>query len=1113
MTQGAPRPVGAGWHPTTLMPEHSEPVKPFPRGTMKTRLSGLILLVLLFAASPLLAQETAIMGTVTDEAGEPLPGVQVYVEGLTDQGLGTFTNEQGRYRLGVPASLVRDQSVTLMAQAIGFATGEEEVTLRSGTQVVDFVLRQTALSLDEIVVTGVVDPVQGKKLPFTVGRVSSENVTTVPATGAALTSLQGKVAGVNITRPSGQPGTEVSVQLRTPTTVFTGNEPLYVVDGVILGAGTIDLEALDIESIEVIKGAAAASLYGSRAAAGVIQIRTARGSNVALNQTRFTYRTEAGASALPRRIPSLEAHWRQVNTGEPYTDSHGRLVRTGDIIDRDGDLGCRNYYPNCEGFANNPGQIADQSYLDPLYDHIGTFYKPGRFVMQSVGVSRNSERTNFLTSFNLYDEAGAIPGHAGYERYNFRFNLDHRIMDNLSLSFSGYHNRSEREDIDEGESGVTGQGAFFQLMRYRRQFDIGQIDQETGLYVQFPDSSYWQENPLFLAQTRDNLEKRSRTLGNLAMNYSPTSWLRVTGQYSYDRLDRNRQWHLPAGTPINPFTGNNETYPSPGLLDLRERTLNTQNGSLRATLSDNFGALNSRLTFSGSFESRDINDVQTRGEDFAVLGTTDVNLARDRTIRSTNETIKANGYFADLALDYDGKYIGSFLVRRDGSSLFGPEERWQTYYRTALAYRMSEESWWPAADVVTEFKPRYSLGTAGNRPDFAFQYETWNVDVSADGQTVTFTRGTLGNKRLKPEFAREQEIGLDVALYDRYLLQLTYATQRTEDMILRRPQRAVTGYQYQWDNIGAIEGTALEASLEAALFESDDVRWTATFVADRTSSTITDWPIAPLRQGLHIYDEGNSLYDMYGSRFLTSLDQLGLIGLAGYENEFDVNDDGYVVWVGAGNTWQDGLETNADGDVNWETRTTIDGVRYDWGWPIAEFDPATGELATHKIGSMKPDISYGFLTNVDWGGLSVHAHLRGQVGGDVYNYTRQRMYRLSAHGDLDQRGKTDATKKSRRYYQRGLYNNNVFSAPFVEDATFLKLQAIQVAYTFRRSQLGFLPPSVAPQNLKIGLTGRNLFTLTGYTGYDPDVGSVLNRYDDFGYPNLRQLTATVEIVF
>ncbi|MDX1673161.1 MAG: SusC/RagA family TonB-linked outer membrane protein [Longimicrobiales bacterium] len=1080
---------------------------------MKTRPIGLIFALLLLGSGPALAQEATLLGTVANEAGDPMPGVQVYVDGLADQGLGTFTNQQGRYRIAVPASLVRDQTVTLVAQSIGYSTVEEDVTLESGTHVVDFVLRQTALSLDEIVVTGVVDPVQGKKLPFTVGRVSAENVATVPATGAALQSLQGKVAGVNITRPSGQPGEEVSIQLRTPTTVFTGNEPLYVVDGVILGAGTIDLEALDIESIEVIKGAAAASLYGSRAAAGVIQIRTARGSGVALDQTRFTYRSEAGASALPRRIPSLEAHWRVVNEGEPYTDSHGRLVRTGDMLDRDGDLGCRRFYPNCEGFANNPGQIADQSYIDPLYDHIGTFYKPGRFLMQSFGVSRNSEKTNFLTSFNLYDEAGSIPGHEGFERYNFRFNLDHRIMDNLSLSFSGYHNRSFRETIDEGESGATGQGAFFQLMRYRNEFDIGKIDPETGLYVQFPDSSYWQENPLFLAQTRDNWEKRSRTLGNIALNYSPAQWLRISGQFSYDRLDRNNQWHLPAGTPINPFSGNPETFPSPGLLDLRERTMDTQNGSLRATLTENFGLLNSRLTFAGSFESRDLVDVQTRGEDFAVLGTSDVNLARDRTIRSTNETIRANGYFADLALDYSDKYIGSFLVRQDGSSLFGPEERWHTYFRTALAYRVSEEPWWPFADVITEFKPRYSLGTAGNRPDFAFQYETWDVDVSADGQTVTFTRGTLGNRALKPEFAREQEVGLDVALYDRYLLQLTYATQRTEDMILRRPQRAVTGYQYQWDNIGTIEGTALEMSLEASLIQSDNLRWTATFVGDQTTSTITEWPIAPLRDGLRIYDEGNSLYDIYGSQFLTSLDQLADIGLAGFEDEFDVNDEGYVVWVGAGNTWRDGLEDSGTGRVNWETRTTIDGVRYDWGWPVAMFDPATGEQLTFKIGSMKPDFSYGFLSNVTWKGLSVHAHLRGQIGGDVYNYTRQRMYRLSQHGDLDQRGKSEETKKSRRYYQRGLYNNNIFTDPFVEDATFLKLQAIQLAYTFNRGQLGWLPGSMAPQNLTLGITGRNLFTLTGYSGYDPDVGTVLNRYDAFGYPNLRQLTATVEITF
>lgn len=1078
---------------------------------MKTKLLGPLFILALLVASPAWAQQATIMGTVTNQSGDPIAGAQVYAEGLTDQGVGTITNNDGRYQLRIASGLVRGQEITLAARSIGYSTGEQEITLAPGTTTIDFVLRETALSLDEIVVTGVVDPVQGKKLPFTVGKVSTENITTVPATGAALSSLQGKVAGVNITRPSGQPGRGVSVQLRTPTSVHTGNEPLYVVDGVILGAGTVDIEALDIESIEVVKGAAAASLYGSRAAAGVIQIRTARGSNMGLGRTRFTFRTEGGISQLPRRIPTRQSHWNLVNTGDPYVDEFGRTVPTGARIDRNGNLGCRRWYENCFGYSNNPAQIADTPFLEPLYDHLGTFYDPGRFLTQAITVSQNAENTNFLASGNLYNEAGAIPGQEGYQRYNFRINLDHQILENMTLSFSGYHNRSDRDDIDEGESGATGQGAFFQLMRYHNEIDIGARD-ENGNFIQFPDSAYWQENPLFIAASRDNWQKRARTLGNLGLQYSPFTWLRVSGQYSYDRLDRNDQAHLPAGTPINPWTGNKETIPSPGMLDLQERTVNTQNGMLSTTFSQPFGELNPRLTFSGSFERRDFDFTRTRGEDFAVWGSTDVNLARDRFVSSRHEQIKANGYFADLALDYAGKYIGSFLVRRDGSSLFGPEERWQTYYRAAAAYRMNEEPWWPV-EFITEFKPRYSIGTAGNRPRFNYQYETWNVGVSADGETVNFSRGTLGNRQLRPEFAREQEVGLDMAFLDRYLMQLTYADQRTENLILRIPQRAATGYSFQWDNIGAIEGQTWELSLEASLLQTQDISWNATLVADRSSSTITDWPIPPLRSGIRIYEEGGSLYNMYGSQFLTSIDQLAGIGIS-QENWdlFDVNDQGYVVYVGEGNSWRDGQTENAAGEVLWNTRGTVDGRRYRWGFPIVDIDPETGEQRTHQIGDMQPDFGYGLMSNLQWKGASLHAHFRGQVGGDIYNYTRQRMYRLSQHGDLDQRGVPEERQKSRNYYRLGLYNSNATTSAFVEDGSFLKLQALQLAYTFGRDQLGILG-SAAPQNLKVGLTGRNVFTLTGYTGYDPDVGSVLNRYDNFGYPNLRQLTATMEITF
>lgn len=1079
---------------------------------MKARLCALFFVLGWLIASPARAQEAQVVGTLTNQAGAPIVGAQVFIEGLAEQGVGTMTNQQGRYRLVVPAGLVRGQTATVVARSLGYSTGEERVTIAPGTITANFVLQQTALSLDEVVVTGVIDPVAGKKLPFTVGKVSAENVSTVPATGAALSSLQGKVAGVNITRPSGKPGTEVSVQLRTPTSVFTGNEPLFVVDGVILGAGTIDIEALDIESIEVIKGAAAASLYGSRAAAGVVQIRTARGSSLGMDQTRFTYRTEAGASALPRRIATRTTHWQKINTGAPYTDANGRLVRTGDRIDRAGNLGGPRR-AGFNGFVNNPGQISDQRFVDPLYDHLSLFYKPGRFVTQALTMSQNTEKTNFLTSINLYNEAAAIPNMKGYDRYNLRFNLDHRVVPNLTLSFSGYHNRSDRGDIDEGESGTTGQGAFFQLMRYNKEIDISRKD-ANGRFLQFPDSAYWQENPLFIAQTRDNWDNRARTLGNLGLQYAPTTWLRIMGQYSYDRLERSTQAHLPAGTPINPFTGRQETFPSPGLLDLQERTIDTQNGMLSATLTRPFGDLNPRLTFSSTFERRDYRRTQSRGEDFAVWGTTDLNLARDRFLRSTEEDIRANGYLADLALDYNEKLIGSFLVRRDGSSLFGPEERWHDYYRAAVAYRMNEEPWWPLRGVVTEFKPRYSIGTAGNRPLFAYQYETWNVNVSDDGQTVEFARNTLGNRFLKPEHVTEQEAGLDIALYDRYLLQLTYADQRTKNLILRRPQFAATGYQYQWDNLGAMRGQTLEASLEASLFQTQDFRWNAAVVGDHSTSEITDWPIAPLRDGIHIYEPGSSLYDIYGSRHLTSLDQLSAIGIpAEFHNQFDINDEGYVVWVGAGNTWRDGMTTNAQGRVLWDTRTNIAGQSYRWGHPIADFDPETGEQRTYRIGSMKPDLNYGLMSNMEYRGFSVHAHLRGQIGGEVYNYTRQRMYRLNQHGDIDQIGKPEESKKSRHYYRLGLYNGDIPTAAFVEDASFLKLQAVQVAYTFRQNQLARLLGDNAPQDLKVGVTGRNLLTLTGYTGYDPDIGTVLNRYDAFSYPNLRQLTATVEVSF
>jgi hypothetical protein len=244
------------------------------------------------------------------------------------------------------------------------------------------------------------------------------------------------------------------------------------------------------------------------------------------------------------------------------------------------------------------------------------------------------------------------------------------------------------------------------------------------------------------------------------------------------------------------------------------------------------------------------------------------------------------------------------------------------------------------------------------------------------------------------------------------------------------------------------------------------------------------------------------------------MDDLGSKGqiAAEYWDQFDVNDDGYVVWVGQGKSWKDGWDGGTDGSKLWGTNTVINGQTYHWGFPIVELTE-TGAIARVEMGDSRPDLNWGFINNVRYKNFRIYAHLRGQIGGQIYNSTKQGLYGQRRHGDVDQADKAPEAKKPSSYYVEGLYRSNGWISHFVEPAGFLKLQALNVSYDFDKKRLARIFGERAPERLSIGLNGRNIFTATKYTGFDPDVGSTVSRVDDFVYPNMRQWTGVVEITF
>jgi hypothetical protein len=495
--------------------------------------------------------------------------------------------------------------------------------------------------------------------------------------------------------------------------------------------------------------------------------------------------------------------------------------------------------------------------------------------------------------------------------------------------------------------------------------------------------------------------------------------------------------------------------------------------------------------------------------------------------------IRSNGMLADLGLDFKDRYIASLLIRRDGSSLFGPQNKWHTYKRASGKWRISEESFFNVG-FVNELGIRYAMGEAGGRPGFAHQYEQWNLS-----RTAGLTRETAGNPQLKPSFTREQEVGIDfIGFRNKFQVELVYANQVSRDQIIIVPATVATGYSSLRANAGELVGNTLEATVQWNAIRQRDLSLSISGVADKTQTTLTKWERSCFwgsnTSREHEYTcAGQKMGQFWIHQFLTSRDQLPS-WLAGRADEFDVNDHGYLVWVGKDPvtgvpyTWKDGLKVSTAaecpagtaGGCGWGSTFTSNTFTYHWGRPFLARDEE-GNLTRENLGSSLPDVNFGFNTSFRYKRMSAFAGFRGQIGGKVYNRARQYGYATLRHGDLDMRNVPEELRKTQDYYNVALGNSDscnsmscgTFVSEFLEDGTHLKLSELRVSYRFGQDQMRRVLGAAAPSSMNVGVNATQLFTLTGYSGTDPARGSPLSRQEIVTYPHLRQLRMTVDLTF
>lgn len=1068
--------------------------------------------MLLLGTSPASAQDGAVTGTVSDaQTGEPISGAQVFVQGTN---LGTLTDQSGAYRLeGVPGG-----QQTVRVRLIGYAAASRSVQVSAGQATsANFQLQQRAIALDEVVVTGVSGATMQAKVPFSVTQMNADQMP-VPSTSAT-GILQGKVAGVTITSGSGRPGSDPSVLLRGATSLDASGrsqEPLYIVDGAIVQGGMSAIGSLDIKNIEVVKGAAAASMYGSRAQNGVIQITTKDGSAQETNTVSYTVRSEYGQSGIEGSFLLPSRHeWAMNDAGTAFVNSDGSTCQ---IFAECSSPTVAGNAPWRESGApaGSWNTIMANEWPGQTYDQVDRFMTDGEYYDVYGSASGNTGNTNFHASYNRTSEEGVMPGQEGFLRENVRLNVNQSLKENLNVAASAFYSASSEEP------GFTG-GALFDLTRMPAGIDLqgceddvtaNCMDDPQNLILQPDPTNTESGNPLYQMLVREPLQEDSRFLGSANANYEPLPWFGIQANVSYDRTDVALEDYYPKGYRC--IGGCSQEDGVLQKYDSQEEALNASvTGTFDFELTDDISNT-TRLRY--LYERQNILENNTEGTSFAVADVPTLdNLGNYSNIYSSSQPVRSDGYFLITNFDISDKYIVDLLVRNDGSSLFGEDERRHFYYRGAAAWRVTQEDWFADNGVFDELKLRYSYGTAGGRPSFEAQYETFNVSAGRVAPQ------TLGNNDLKPELSKEHEAGIDAIVADRFTLGVTYARTVTEDQIMEVPLPSFSGYATQWQNAGELTSNTWEASLQTDIIRGDDLSWSANVIWDRTRTEITGMNRPAFQYGVggqglgtvFYAREGEEIGTFYGSQFARDC---GDLPEGTSCDGFTQNEDGFLVWTGGS-----GLDAN-----NWgqSSDVLVGGTPVSWGTPFQGrcTDRTSGEETTFcPVGNSTPDWSGSFSSTFTWGGLQVYGLLHTEQGFDVYNQPLEWAVFQRTAGIYDsEAGQPLEQQKPLGYYDAWYGVNGL--APddeFVEDGSYVKLREVSLRYRFTQDQLSSVPGLNVFNSVALRVSGRNLVTWTDYRGFDPEVGesggdtgsAAIARVAGYQYPNFRTFQAGLELNF
>ncbi len=971
--------------------------------------AAVLLALAALPASPLAAQTAVIRGTVTDSASRrPLQGALVI---LIETNQRASTSATGEYRF----ENVAPGTYLVRVQMIGFSPSERRVAVAAGDDVsVDFGLRLQAINLQDVVVVGY-------------GTQSRENLTTAvssigpqeltgQATASADAALQGKAPGVFVSQNAGNPGNAITVRVRGAASLNSNSQPLYVVDGVPIvsedqsqiGKGGQGIRAAsginpeDIASIDVLKDAASASIYGTRGSNGVVLITTKRGRS---GRPVVTFDGYAGTQDVPNRLSLFTA-----------TD----------------------YITYFNEAAENDGYGAD--YFGPVgvADSIHTDWQDLIFRRAPVAggemaVSGGTDQVRYRVSGNYFEQRGVVLS-SNYRRMSGRVNLDFSASDRLSFSTNLGITGEDflRVESDNSLDGVVG-NAIANQPYLPAQFSNGTFSSTAdGL-------SY--TNSLALAAFNDTRARASTILGSVEARWQPATDLTATARVGVNLYNiRETEYQSPKvvgqyaagvrGVAIRGFSLANK-YIFDGYL-----TWN-RNLSDRHTL---------QVTGGTSIEHNPSEAEFIRGETLSDETLHEVTNATNITSFSGAPSLNnLVSYFGRANYTLDDKYLFGASFRTDGASFFAPNHKYANFPGFSAAWVLSREPFLASNGTVDFLKLRASYGYTGNTANQDYPFQSKNSTANY-GNEPGYYSSTIGNPNLRWERTRQIDAGVDLELFhSRVTLSADWYHKKTTDLLVDLPIAGNSGYTVFPTNIGNMENKGLEFSLNTVNLQpvqADGFRWVTSLNISANKNRVTKlYNGQPFSTGIRLINrvqEGQPIGAFYAFKFL------GVDPATGDAIYDDIDHDGFI--------------TNADQTI---------------------------------VGSPWPDFSGGFTNTVTWHGFDLNAFFQFSQGNQIFN--GMKIFSLSGGYYYD----NEFTEALNRWQQPGDQTNEprasfdgvsgarVVSSRFIEDGSYIRLQELTVGYQLPNT----MAKSLGFANARVYLRGLNLFTITKYTGYNPDVNS------------------------